>query len=30
VCVGVLTHDADDDYDRGTTLVEQGSPIPPD
>jgi len=26
--VGVLTHEADDDYERGTALVEQGKPLP--
>jgi 3-phenylpropionate/trans-cinnamate dioxygenase ferredoxin reductase subunit len=26
--VGVLTHDRDDDYEAGTSLVEQGSPAP--
>lgn len=25
--VGVLTHDADDDFDRGRELVEQSAPI---
>jgi NADPH-dependent 2,4-dienoyl-CoA reductase/sulfur reductase-like enzyme len=28
VTVGVLTHEADDDYDRGMTMVEQASPLP--
>jgi NADPH-dependent 2,4-dienoyl-CoA reductase/sulfur reductase-like enzyme len=26
--VGVLTHDADDDYERGRTLIETGAPLP--
>lgn len=26
--VGVLTHHADDDYDRGTGLIERGGPVP--
>jgi 3-phenylpropionate/trans-cinnamate dioxygenase ferredoxin reductase subunit len=30
VTVGVLTHEADDDYERGQTLVEQGAAFPPD
>jgi len=29
VTVGALTHDADDDYERGRTLVETGAPLPP-
>ncbi|MCV7174118.1 FAD-dependent oxidoreductase [Mycobacterium manitobense] len=28
--VGVLTHNADDDYDRGEELVEKGRPLPAD
>lgn len=28
VTVGVLTHDADDDYDRGGELVARGAPLP--
>ena len=28
VAVGVLTHDADDDYDRGSTLIADGAPPP--
>ncbi|HEY2637055.1 MAG TPA: NAD(P)/FAD-dependent oxidoreductase [Solirubrobacteraceae bacterium] len=27
-CVGVLCHEADDDYERGRELVESGAPIP--
>jgi 3-phenylpropionate/trans-cinnamate dioxygenase ferredoxin reductase component len=30
VVVGVLTHDADDDYDRGQALVERGAAFPPE
>jgi NADPH-dependent 2,4-dienoyl-CoA reductase/sulfur reductase-like enzyme len=30
VVVGVLTHGADDDYDRGRGLVESGAAFPPD
>jgi NADPH-dependent 2,4-dienoyl-CoA reductase/sulfur reductase-like enzyme len=30
VLVGVLTHDADDDYDRGRGLIESGASFPPD
>ncbi|HEV7470781.1 MAG TPA: hypothetical protein VGO23_13495 [Pseudonocardia sp.] len=26
VLVGVLTHEADDDYERGSKLVEEGAP----
>ena len=29
VVVGVLTHEADDDYERGQQLVEQGAPLEP-
>lgn len=29
VVVGVLTHDRDTDYERGASLVEEGSPAPP-
>ena len=28
VCVGVLTHNFDEDYEEGRKLVEQGSPLP--
>ena len=28
ITVGVLTHDADGDYDRGRGLVERGEPVP--
>jgi 3-phenylpropionate/trans-cinnamate dioxygenase ferredoxin reductase subunit len=28
VAVGVLTHDADDDYERGSTLIADGAPPP--
>jgi 3-phenylpropionate/trans-cinnamate dioxygenase ferredoxin reductase component len=28
VAVGVLTHDADDDYERGRLLIDQGGPAP--
>jgi NADPH-dependent 2,4-dienoyl-CoA reductase/sulfur reductase-like enzyme len=28
VAVGVLTHDADNDYERGQILIEQGRPAP--
>ena len=28
VCVGVLTHGRDEDYERGRELVESGSPLP--
>ncbi|MEJ7891768.1 MAG: FAD-dependent oxidoreductase [Solirubrobacteraceae bacterium] len=28
-CVGVLTHERDDDYDRGQELIAAGSPPPP-
>jgi NADPH-dependent 2,4-dienoyl-CoA reductase/sulfur reductase-like enzyme len=28
VTVGVLTHDADEDYERGSKLVERGEPLP--
>jgi 3-phenylpropionate/trans-cinnamate dioxygenase ferredoxin reductase component len=28
VTVGVLTHEADDDYERGRTLIETGAPLP--
>ncbi|MGI9048135.1 MAG: NAD(P)/FAD-dependent oxidoreductase [Rubrobacteraceae bacterium] len=28
VCVGVLTHDHDEDYERGRKLVESGAPLP--
>ena len=28
VTVGVLTHERDDDYERGRTLVESGAPLP--
>jgi hypothetical protein len=28
--VGVLTHNSDDDYDRGEELVEKGRPLPAD
>ncbi len=28
VCVGVLTHDHDEDYERGRELVESGAPLP--
>lgn len=27
-CVGVLTHDHDEDYERGRELVESGAPLP--
>ncbi len=27
-CVGVLTHDADEDYERGKELVGRGAPVP--
>ena len=30
VVVGVLTHEADEDYDRGRILVEQGAAFPPE
>ncbi len=28
VCVGVLTHERDEDYERGRELVESGAPLP--
>ena len=28
ICVGVLTHDHDEDYERGRELVESGAPLP--
>lgn len=28
-CVGVLTHEADEDYERGKGLVADGGPVPP-
>jgi 3-phenylpropionate/trans-cinnamate dioxygenase ferredoxin reductase subunit len=30
VAVGVLTHEADDDYELGQQLIEAGLPVPPD
>jgi 3-phenylpropionate/trans-cinnamate dioxygenase ferredoxin reductase component len=28
ITVGVLTHQSDDDYERGRELIEQGRPLP--